>query len=186
MMDDFNPAVFVYHEHGAPEPLLPIDYSPFKMIELPRGFGKRRLSTQLEIVRLEIEAVGARQSSSPFGAVLGYEFTWRSEVSIFLSSKNEFANDPEPYKSAKYQEGKKARLRSTDEHGGNREYVIGFRGDGFCSLVAEKGQQVDDHQPASKSAGQRLNRAQTSVCYLDEYQVARRKMLGVEIKILIT
>jgi protein-tyrosine phosphatase len=140
MTDDFNPAVFVYHDHGASQPLPSGDLTPYMMIELPRG--NRSLPTQLEIVRRQIEAMAARQLSSPLGSVIGYEFEWRRNISIFLNSKGEFASDSESIKPDKCQEKKRARLETTDRS--TRQYVIGYRDGDCCSIAAKKDEQADD------------------------------------------
>jgi hypothetical protein len=142
--DTFNPAVFVYHERGAPVPLLPLDYTPFKMIDLPPGLKARRLSTQLAVVQQIIEGKAAQWQSSPFGAIVGYEFAWRNNVSVFLNAEGEFASDCEPPNGLEDRNGKKTSSKSISDHYPNREYVIGVTDDGFFSIVAEPDEHADD------------------------------------------
>jgi hypothetical protein len=141
--EDFTPQLHVYHERGKPQPLLPIDYSPFKMIDLPQGLGKRPLPAQLAVVQRKIET--ARWPSSPFGSVIGYEFVWRSNVNVFLNAEGEFASDPEPRNRAEDETAQKNNSKRTNDHGPKKEYVIGHSDGEFCSIVSDSpGEHADD------------------------------------------
>lgn len=141
---DFAPRIYAYHERGAPEPLVPIDFSPHREIELPPEIEGKALSHQLRIAKQAIQEWKKGITTNPFGGVIGYEFECTIDLSIFLNEQGEFAGGAETHR--------KPSILTPDtrnelvNQGPSRSYVIGHCGEGLCSLVSEfAGELADDH-----------------------------------------
>lgn len=137
------PRVYVYHERGAPEPLEALDYTPHKEIELPAGIEAKSIPDQLRIAEHTIRKWRNRITTHPFGQVIGYEFQCTVDASIFLNEHGEFAGEREPnHEPADLAGQPQDQLANQCRR---RTYVVGYRTDGFCSLVCEvEGESADD------------------------------------------
>jgi len=90
LAEGFTPSLMVINAYRTPRPILPINFSFFLRVELPRFTGALPLPSQLLIAKRATEPRRSYPFPGPFGRPLGFVFHRSRHLTIYLNPEGEF------------------------------------------------------------------------------------------------
>jgi|GEM_PF-6195540 len=85
MSERFPPHILVHHARRIPQPILPVNYRFFLVIDLPPEILSLPLEEQIRVARAATARRRAYRCDGPFGKIVGFEFRRSATVSVFLT-----------------------------------------------------------------------------------------------------
>jgi hypothetical protein len=86
----FVPHLVVHHRRRIPQPILPINYTFFLVVELP-DISASPLIEQLSIAKAATARRRAYPFTGPFGHIVAFEFRRTPIFSVYLNPEGDFA-----------------------------------------------------------------------------------------------